>query len=830
MRRRLSFAAVLLSAFAAAIGQERLSVQGPNPATVRLGDSSTVLLRIDGASADPRPPKLPEVPGLLLELSPAARNSSSFFDGRSLTQNLTISYVLTIRPQREGAFVVPPLSLWTGTREQQTTELRLDVRKDLRGEELGWIEVRVEPQRVYVHEPVRVRVDFGIDPGLRIVQDYYDRYRYLDLEVQAAWLNEFPCGDRIELPPPQGDLRLIVGNRQLFQAFYDGNHERAGRRWQRFTFDRAFLPTQVGKFELPAPTLRYHVLLREGQTDVFGRGRGQQSDNFYAFGKPLQIEVLPIPEVGRPTPYYGAVGRFQIEAALDKDSVRVGSSVKLTVTVRGQGNLEYLRMPTIESLPGFHKLGQAEAVRDADRVVVTYDLTPLSTDVHEVPSIGWNYFDTTPGVEKFVAVATAALPLAVSPLERGETLAPLPDAAPKSLTPGKDDIFDLPDFGGQPAVAPSLPAWLPWLAVFAPWLLAVLVRVGYVALRRRAADVAGQRARGALRACRRALADGADPLDAMAGYLGDRLALPAPAIISPDLPARLAAAGVPPDLARDVAAAVELGTAARYGGGQGLTAAAVEELVGRLEGQRFGARVWLPWLLWPVLAAGFAGELTAQSVPDAERGLAAYRAGDHRVAEQAFADALAATGDRRFWRARGNCFYRLGELPKALWAFESAALGSPRDAELLANLQLVRRQLQIEPPAGGFVAELAALRDRLLVTERVLLCALCMAAAAGCFVFGWRRVGWRWLGVLFLAPGCALAADVLWLAPARPPLAIALADLPVTAEPRAGLEPVVTVRAGKDLQVLGGTDGTYVRVLAGERAGYARRESLAIVR
>lgn len=832
MHRPLHFAAALfVSACVGAFAQERLSVQGPNPATVRLGDSSTVLLRIDGASADPRAPKLPDVPGLALELSPAARNSTSFFDGRSLTQNLTVSYVLTIRPQREGAFVVPPFAIWTGTREQKTGELRLDVRKDLRGEELGWIDVAVEPQRVYVHEPVRVRIDFGIDPGLRIVQDYYDRYRYLDIEVQAAWLNEFPCGDRIELPPPQGDLRLIVGNRQLFSAYYDGNHERGGKRWQRFSFERAFLPTQIGKFELPAPTLRYHVLLREGQQDAFGRGRGQQSDNFYAFGKPLQVEVLPIPEAGRPTPFYGAVGRFRIDAALDKEAVRVGSSVKLTITVRGQGNLEFLRMPAIDALPGFHKLGQAEAVRDADRVVVTYDLAPLSTDVAEVPSIGWNYFDTTPGVEKFVGVRTNPLPLAVRPLENGETLAPLPEAATKALTPGKDDIFDLPDFGGAPAVAAALPVWLPWLAVFGPWLLAVVCRAGFSVLRRRAADITGQRARGALRACRRVLAAGGEPLDALAGYLGDRLAVPAPAVISPDLPARLIAAGLAADLARETAQAIELGTAARYGGGAGLTAAQVEELVGRLEGRRFGARSLLPLVLWPALAAAaLAGEVRAQAVPDAAAGFAAYRAGDHRAAEAAFTRAWEATGDRRYWRARGNCFYRLGELPQALWAYESAALGSPRDPELLANLRLVRHQLQIDAGAGGFAAELAALRDRLLPAERLLLCALCMAAAAGCLLFGWRRIGLRWIGALFFVPGVGLAVEVLWLQPARPPLAIALAELPVVAEPRAGLEPVVTVRAGKELQVLGGAEGTYVLVQAGDRSGYALRDRLAIVR
>lgn len=820
---------VLWPALAALVAQEKLSVQGPDPATVRLGDAAVVVLRIDGRTADPRPPKLPEVPGLALELSPPARSTSSFFDGRTMTTNQTISYQLTLRPQREGSFVVPPFPFWTGTAEQKTTELRLDARRDLRGEELGWIEVSVTPQRVYVHEPVRVHVEFGIQQGLRLVQDVFDRYRYLDIEVQSPWLQEFPGGEKIELPAPQGDLRLIVGNRQLFQANYTNNHERNGERWQRFSFDRAFLPVRLGKIELPAPILRYHVLLREGQQDIFGRARGGQSDNYYAFGKPLTIEVLPIPEAGRPTPYYGAVGRFTLAAELDKDTVKVGNSVKLTLTVRGQGNFEFLRLPTIDALPGFHKLGQAEAKRDADKVVVTYDLTPLSTDVREVPAIGWNFFDTTPGVEKFVEVTTAALPLVVQALANGETLAPLPDATVKSVTPGKDDVFDLPTFTGPAAVLRAPAAWLGWLALLGPWLLLVVVRLGLGVARRRAADQDGQRARGALRTCRRALAASGEPLDVLAGYLGDRLGVPAAAVIRPDLAAQLANAGLEPEAAAQVAAAVDRATAARYGGGQAMTAADVEALVQRLEGARFGVRV-LPFLLWPLLAMGaLAPDVRAQAVAPGEAAIAAYRRGEFRAAEQGFAQAFAATGDRRFWQARGNCFYRLGELPQALWAYESARLGTPRDPELLANLRLVRQQLQLEPAAEGFAAELSALRDGMLPAERLWVGGACMLGAALCLVLGWRRVGLRWIGVLFLVPGAWLLAEVLWLQPARPPLAIALQDLAVVSEPRAGLEPLATVRKGKEFALLGGEVGAFVRVRVGDRSGYVPRDGVAVV-
>ena len=190
--------------------QEKLEVTGPSPGTVRLGDAATVSVRIEGRGADPRTPKLPEVAGMTLQLGSPTSTSHTYFDGRTMVQRQAVQYQLRLLPQREGEFVVPPFPIWTGTREQMTPELRLNVVRDLRGEELGWLDAEIEPRRVYVHEPVRIRVEFGIQPGLRIVEDVYQRTRYFDVEVQATWLSAFPGGERMTLPDPTGDLRVII--------------------------------------------------------------------------------------------------------------------------------------------------------------------------------------------------------------------------------------------------------------------------------------------------------------------------------------------------------------------------------------------------------------------------------------------------------------------------------------------------------------------------------------------------------------------------------------------------------------------------------------------
>ena len=823
MIRAVQICLALASFVAIAGAQEKLTVSQPEPGTIRLNQKSVIRISVEGADANPRSPELPEIDGLEIKQLPASTSSQTVFNGRRRMTKVSVEFGLELRPQRAGIFVIPPFNIWTGTKNQQTREMRLEVRKDLISQELSWLDVELEDARVYVHEPVRMKITFGILRGVglaeNLAQTNAGQQRYFEVFLAADWLDKFPVGESMPIEQPQGDVRLFVINRELARATFLGDYERDGKQWQSFQIERSFLPSKVGKVDLDAPTLRFSSMRYKR-----GRIRGGQKDSFGITGNPISLEVMPIPEAGRPSPYFAAVGRFSIEAALDRDRIRFGDSFKLTLTVRGQGNLEFLRMPELSSLNGFHKRGAAEAVRDENRVVVTYDLTPLSADVVQIPSIAWNYFDTTPGVEAFIEVETKPLTVVVDAIENAETIASLPEAAAAAVTPGVDDIFDLPSFdvAARSITEPSL--LLRCLAIFSPWAL-VLCAFAWLRSRRLASlDVAGKRARGAKRSFDAALERGDDAMDAIAVYLGDRVDIAPAAVISSDLVSRLGEHGLDEAVASDVASAIERGTAARYGGGQELTADDARNLVQRLEGLRFGARSLLPFLLLPLLA--FAStDLNAQE-PEARR---AYRAGEYQQADEAFERAYRNTQNRLYMRARGNCLYRLGDLARARWAYETARIAMPRDPELLANLQLVRTRLELLDGEGGLTGELRRLMDRYTLSERTAVCMVCMLLAAGCLIFGFYRLGWRWLGITCLSAGLLLALDVLWLTPGRPIQGVVLRNVPVTAEPRTDMEAVAVIRPGAIVDLLGGRGGEYLRVDASGRSGYVAADAVAVV-
>jgi hypothetical protein len=69
--------------------------------------------------------------------------------------------------------------------------------------------------------------------------------------------------------------------------------------------------------------------------------------------RPITIRVKALPEEGKPAGFTGAVGNFRIGSTVDKETLRAGDVVTITVTVSGEGNLDLLTELTTPDLSAF---------------------------------------------------------------------------------------------------------------------------------------------------------------------------------------------------------------------------------------------------------------------------------------------------------------------------------------------------------------------------------------------------------------------------------------------------------------------------------------------
>jgi hypothetical protein len=94
----------------------------------------------------------------------------------------------------------------------------------------------------------------------------------------------------------------------------------------------------------------------------------------------------------------------------------LGQSLKLVLTIQGDGDLSSIVPPHLDDLENLHLRGMLEGSRVGARVLV-YDLAPRSAEVQEVPAVRLAYFEPGVGyrVTRSEAVAIHVQPAA----ERG---------------------------------------------------------------------------------------------------------------------------------------------------------------------------------------------------------------------------------------------------------------------------------------------------------------------------------------------------------------------------------------------------------------------------
>ena len=231
------------------------------------------------------------------------------------------------------------------------------------------------------------------------------------------------------------------------------------------------------------------------------------------------------------------------------------------------------------------------------------------------------------------------------------------------------------------------------------------------------------------------------------------------------------------------------------------------------------------------LRAGGAGGASPEA--RVEEGFTLYRKGKYKEALGAFREAFdGGVRDGRLEYDMGNCWWRLGDKARALVCYERARAWMPRDPDVLANIRLCRKSLGLDgTSAVPFLASLWKAPAAFTLGELVALAAsfsvLCFLLLGAWTVFRKPYMGWLSLGfgaALLLFGGLALGRCL----DRREYALVTAGEARLLSEPRGGLSPIAVLRAGLEVEVLGG-EGAWIRVEAGGRKGWLPAKDLGFL-
>ncbi|MBM3986474.1 MAG: protein BatD [Planctomycetes bacterium] len=449
---------------------------------VRLGDRVALVVTVENARSSELG-TLPSVKGLGIgPVQPPAEQRSIVFLGARRQESVTRTWTIPLRPQQTGQYAIPGFDMLVDGVARRTNELSLNVVRDLKGEELGYLEVRTSTPKVVVGQPFTIEVLFGFDLAITGTTDYAN--------LSLAWWASLPGLLENATPPPdpaRARVQVVVNDREMVEVEQLPNRSYRGREFLQLRLVRSFTPTREGRIELPTSHFEFG---RTVQSQDFFRTRREKGETYFVRAAEVALDVIGLPEQGRPLEFSGAIGQIVARADATPRDVDAGDSIKFKVEWTGAGNLEFFTAPDparLDTFRDFRVYGKSEE-RSLDRRVVTYDLSPISSAVTEIPALPLSVFDPVSG--RYGSVSTEPLSVRVRALEGASGM------SVDDRERFRSDILDVEAGPGAPA--PDEPLGADLIAG-----LAALVAAAWLALRiavRRNGDPAAPAARARRRA------------------------------------------------------------------------------------------------------------------------------------------------------------------------------------------------------------------------------------------------------------------------------------------------------------------------------------------
>jgi hypothetical protein len=605
MRLRLTIAVyVLLGLCWRGAAQELSATAAVENQQVFAGEPFVLQIQIEGSDT-PEKPELNAIPGFAVQDLGGQQNSSESVTivnnqvSRVVRRGYIFSYHLTAA--KPGMLTIPSVTIRAGGKTLRTQPIAIHVVPPSESMDFK-LRLSLSETKAYVGQPVILTLTWYVGKS---VQNYA-------FNVPILTDKRFTFADpKIQIDPDRHLEISLPGGKAIAEK---GQATLDGREFLTVQLRKILIPRQAGEVEIPQATVAGQAQRVEARRrsifddDFFGFARGRSLESFVVPSNTAALEVLDLPQGGRPPNFSGLVGQYKLSAEAAPAEVNVGDPITLSLRVSGPEYLNHVDLPPLSQqleLGRDFKIPaeQAPGVVEGNAKKFTQTIRAVDPDVKEIPPIELAYFNPKSGA--YEIARTTAIPLTV----KGTRVVTARDAegsgpattqsGVKSREGGIAYNYEGPDVLLSQAFGPASFASPAWLAALGVPPLVFAAFLGMTVLERRRGTRTGERkARRAFRDFSKRLAAQkpadtdefyAAVLETLRRYLGDKLGLTPQALTFRDVRPVLQERSVNGQMVEDLAKLFERCEAGRYAGaafrGQdpaSLKAAALDT-IGKLE-------------------------------------------------------------------------------------------------------------------------------------------------------------------------------------------------------------------------------------------------------
>ena len=372
------------------------------PKIISLNETATLRVTVSANQqlGNIGPPKLKALPEF--NVSYGGASSQYNLAGNQISVSVTWTYVL--KPKKVGQFMVSSIQISHGNKTYTTDPISIEVLAkskkpsqskstqdtftDAFSSSTHKVEASIDNSRPYVNE--QIIYTFRYLYTVRIAS--FNSPQYTPPSLRQFWTTE--------LERKGAQRQVIDGTLYRIEEIQVG-----------------LFPITAGKITIEPAKLSLPLAARRGRL---------QSASRVLVTNPVEVNVRPLPQEGKPTNFAGTVGQYRIHAQTDRKMVEAGDGFTLRVQVSGTGNIETVPAPTIPTLPNMaiydpqitDAIGIVDSKIQGSRTY-EYVIIPSKEGHWTIPAIDYPYFD--PQAENYQIVHTVPITIEVLSNPNGAT-------------------------------------------------------------------------------------------------------------------------------------------------------------------------------------------------------------------------------------------------------------------------------------------------------------------------------------------------------------------------------------------------------------------------
>ena len=307
---------------------------------------------------------------------------TSYLNGEQNFIKKTFSYFL--KPLKKGKLIIYQATVTIDGQEYKSLPVEVNVTNSVKGANSNSDEEYFDDDNIELIASVSKSSPYINEPITIVYKLYYKS----PINVSNASESEAPkykdfFTQNIKIPQLKVDRETYKG--QIYNVV----------DWKKVVL----YPQRDGNLEISPLSLNLVLDFPTNKRDFFGNIIRDQASKIITTGSKI-ITVRKLPDNGKPKNFSGAVGQFEFDIILNKNSLKASESFQARVKVTGQGNLKLFDLPNL-MVPASMELYEPERKENvktnfsgmSGTIENIYTIVPKFQGKFPIQELEFSYFD-----------------------------------------------------------------------------------------------------------------------------------------------------------------------------------------------------------------------------------------------------------------------------------------------------------------------------------------------------------------------------------------------------------------------------------------------------